>query len=103
MLSNTNVSEASKEERAKTKWEFHQLTEITFFAALLREVPMGCTDAILPERLARNHTVSCLAYDGKTREKYKDNLRLFRALVLELHEKGGGLEEEISKLFKVLL
>ena len=30
VLSNTNVSEACKKERAKTKWNFHQLTEVTF-------------------------------------------------------------------------
>ena len=32
-------------ERAKTKWKFCKLTNISIFASLLKDVPMGCTDS----------------------------------------------------------
>ena len=40
-------------ERAKTKWKFYKLTTLTNFASLLKDVPMGCKDTVLPEPLLR--------------------------------------------------
>ena len=40
-------------ERANTKWKFYKLTNLTLFASLLKDVPMGCKDTILPEPLLR--------------------------------------------------
>ena len=36
-------------ERANTKWKFYKLTNVTFFAALLKDIPMGCKDTVLPD------------------------------------------------------
>ena len=36
-------------ERANTKWKFYKQTSLTVFAALLKDVPMGCKDSVLPE------------------------------------------------------
>ena len=44
-----------------------------------------CIDAVLPEPLLKNHTVNCLTLEENTRQPYKDNLCLFRALALHLH------------------
>ena len=63
---------------------------------------MGCKDAVLPESLLKNHTVNCLTYEQNTKKPYKDNLCLFRALVLHLHG-NERLEEETSKLFNLFL
>ena len=101
VLSNTDVIEACTKERANTKWKFYKLTNVTVFAALLREVPMGFQDAVLPEPLTKNHTVKCVTYEN-TRKPYNDNLCLFRALALHLHG-NGGLEEGISKIFTLFL
>ena len=72
------------------------------FAALLRDIPMGCKDAVLPESLLRNPSIYCLIFERNTRQPYKDNLCLFRALALHLHG-NERLEEETSKLFNLFL
>ena len=33
--------------------EVFKLTKLTIFAALLRDIPMGCKDAVLPESLLK--------------------------------------------------
>ena len=33
-------------ERANTKWKFYKLTNLTIFASLLKDVPMGCKDTV---------------------------------------------------------
>ena len=38
-------------ERANTKWKFYKLTNVTVFATLLKDTPMGCKDTVLPEPL----------------------------------------------------
>ena len=58
-------------ERAKTKWKVYKLTNLTIFASLLKDVPMGCKDAILPESLLRN----CLCELPYFREKYETYLK----------------------------
>ena len=63
---------------------------------------MGCKDAVLPESLLRNPSIYCLTFERNTRQPYKDNLCLFRALAFHFHEKEK-LEEETSKLFNLFL
>ena len=102
ILKKTDVIESCTKERSNTKWRFFKLTNITIFAALLRVIPMGCRDAILPESLLKNQTVNCLTYEQNTKKPYKDNFCLFRALALHLHE-NERLEGETSKLFNLFL
>ena len=102
ILKKTDVIESCTKERSYTKWRFFKLTNLTIFAALLRDIPMGCKDAILPESLLKNHTVNCLTFEKNTRKHYNDNLCLFRALALHLHG-NERLEEEPSKLFNLFL
>ena len=89
-------------ERGNSKWKFYKLTNLTVFAALLKDVPMGCKDSVLPEPLLKNQNVICLTYEQNTKKPYKDNLRLFRALALHLHG-NERLEEETSKFFNFFL
>ena len=102
LLKKTDVIESCTKERSNTKWRFFKLTNLTIFAALLRDIPMGCKDAVLPESLLRNPSIYCLTFERNTRQPYKDNLCLFRALALHLHE-NERLEEETSKLFNLFL
>ena len=51
ILKKTDVIESCKKERSNTKWRFFKLTNLTKFVALLRDILMGCKDAILPESL----------------------------------------------------
>ena len=90
-------------ERANTKWNFYKLTNLTNFVSLLKDVPMGCKDTVLPEPLLRNCNVNCLTFERKTtRQPYNDSLYLFRALALHLHG-NEKLEEETSKIFNLFL
>ena len=98
----TDVIDSCTKERFNTKWMFFKLTNLTIFAALLRDIPMGCKDAVLLGSLLKNHTVNCLTFEKNTRKPYNDNLCLFRALALHLHG-NERLEEETSKLFNLFL
>ena len=102
ILKKTDVIESCTKERSNTKWRFLKLTNPTIFAALLRDIPMGCKDAILPKSLLRNPSINCLTYEQNTKKTYKDNLRLFRALALHLLG-NQRLEDETSNLFNLFL
>ena len=97
-LNKTDVIETCSRERMNTKWRFYKLTILTVFAVLLKDVPMGCKDAVLPKPLLKNCTINCLTFEENTRQPYNDNLCLFRALALHLH-KNQPLEEETSNVF----
>ena len=84
------------------KWRFYKLSNLTVFADLLKDVPIGCKDAVLPEPLLRNGTINCFTFEENTRQPYNDNLRLFRALALHVYG-NQGLEGETSKLFKLFI
>ena len=68
ILKKTDVIESCAKERSNTKWRFFKLTNLTIFAALLRDKPMGCKDAILPETLFRNLSINCLTYEKNTKK-----------------------------------
>ena len=75
---------------------------MTVFAALLKDVPMGCKVSVLPEPLLKNQNVNCLIFEKNTRKPYNDNLCLFRAVALHLFG-NERLEEETSKIFNLFL
>ena len=101
-LNKTDVIESCSRERMSKKWRFHKLTNLTVFAALLKDVLMGCKDTVLPEHLPKNHTINCLTFEEKTRQPYNDNLCLFRALGLHL-QGTQRLEGETSKVFNLFI
>ena len=45
-LNKTDVIETCSRERMNTKWKFYKLTNLIVFAALLKDKPMGCNDAV---------------------------------------------------------
>ena len=102
ILKKTDVIESCTKDRSNTKWRFFKLTNLAIFAVLLRHIPMGCKDAVLPESLLRNHTVNCLTFEKNTRKPYNDNLCFFRAVALHLFG-NERLEEKTSKLFSRFL
>ena len=102
ILKETDLIESCTKERSNTKWRFFKLKNLTIFAALLRDIPMGCKEAVLPESLLRNPSINCLNYEQNTKKTYKDNLCLFRALALHLHG-NERLEEETSKSFNLFV
>ena len=84
-LNKTDLIESFSRERMNTKWRFYKLTNLTVFAALPKDIPMWCKNAVLPEHLLKNYKSNCLTYEENTRQPYNDNLCLFCALALHLH------------------
>ena len=78
-----------------TKWRFYKLTNLNVFAALLKDVPMGCKNAVLPELLLKNHTINSLTYDENTRQPYNNNMCLFCAPALHMH--GNQRLEKVTR------
>ena len=48
ILNKTDVIESCSRERMNTTWRFYKLTNLTVFAALPKDVPMGCKGAFYP-------------------------------------------------------
>ena len=63
-----DIVDVCTRERANTMWKFYKLTNITVFVSLLKDIPMGCRDTVLPEPLLKNHNVNCLTFDRSTRQ-----------------------------------
>ena len=80
-------------ERTNTKWKVYKLSNLTIFASLLKDVPMGCKDTVSNESLLKNCNANCLTFERNTLQPYNDNLCLFSALALHLHG-NKKLEEE---------
>ena len=89
-------------ERAKTKWKFYKLTNLTVLAALLKDVLMCCKDSVLPEPLSKLQNVNCLTFEKTPRKPYNDNFCLFKTLALHFFG-NERLEEETSKIFNLFV
>ena len=100
-LNKTDVIETCSRERMNAKWRFYKLTNLTVFAALLKDVPMGRKNAVLPEPLLKNHTTNRITFEENSRKPYNDNLCLFRALALHMHgnQRLGGKTSKLFSLF----
>ena len=57
-LNKTDVIESCSREKLSTKWRFYNLTNLTVFAALIKDVPMGCENAVSPKPLRKNQTIN---------------------------------------------
>ena len=101
-IQKTDIVDICTREKTNTKWKLYKLTNLSFSAASVKDVPMGCKETVLPEQHLKNHYVNCFTFEKKTRQPYNDNLSLFGALALHLHN-NEKLEEETSKNFNVFL
>ena len=95
-LQKMDIVDHCTRERVNTKGRFYKLTNVIVFVWLLKDLPMGWKDSVLPEPLMISHNVNCLTIERNTRQPYNDNLCLFRALALHLHG-NDKLEEDTSK------
>ena len=101
-LQKMDIVDLCTRERANNKWKFYKLTNLTVFAALLKDIPMGYKESVLPETLLKNQNVNCLTFEKNRRKPYNDNLCLFRAVALHLFG-NDRLKEETSKIFNLFL
>ena len=96
ILNKTGVIAMCIRETMHTKWRLCKLTNLTVFAALVKVMPTGCTDAVLPELLLRNCTINCLTSGKKTKQPQIDNLCLFRAVAVNLQENHWLAEKNLE-------
>ena len=101
-LQKMDIMDLCTRERANTEGKFYKLTNLTIFAALLKDIPMGCKDTVLPEPLLRNCNVNCLTFERNSSQPYNHNLCFFRAVALHLFG-NERLEEETSKIFNLFM
>ena len=73
-VSKQDILEVCTQERQNTKWRFKLITNVNNFAALLKNVPKGCPDLVIPEPLPRTNHVNCLISDAHTQHPYNDSL-----------------------------
>ena len=83
-----------------SKRRLYKLTNLTVFAALLKDLLMGCGDAVLPIPLLKICTINCFIFDEHTRQPYNDILCLFCAPALHLRE-TQKFKEKTSKSFNL--
>ena len=69
-LQKLDIFDHCTRERANTKWKFYKLSNVTVIASLLRDIPMGCKDTVLPESLFEKP--QCLL--SNFQEKYETTL-----------------------------
>ena len=96
----TDVIDSCSRESMNTKWRFYKWTNLTVFAALLKDVPIGCKNAVLSEPMLKNHIINCLTFEENTRQPNNDNLCLFLALQMHGNQR---LEDETSKSFNLFI
>ena len=62
-LQKLDIVDLGTRERTNTKWKFYNLTNLTAFAALLKDVPKGCKDSVLHEPLLKTQNMNCLVFE----------------------------------------
>ena len=82
-LNKTDRRESCSQGRMNTKWKFYKLTNLTEFAALLKDILMGCNDVVLPKI-----THSTVAPSNKIQNSHiKATYAFFVLLLSFLHRK----------------
>ena len=64
----TDTVDLCTRERTNNKWKFYKLTNLTVFAALIINVPMGCKYSVQTEPLLKNEIVICQTFEKKIKE-----------------------------------
>ena len=89
-------------QKIDTCWRLYDLTNLTVFAVLVKDVPMGFKKSVLPGTLLKNQTVNCVAFEEITRQSYNGHLCFFEDIALDLF-RNHTLRKEISKVFNVFI
>ena len=81
ILNITDVIQSCVREEMITLWRFYKQANLTVFAVLLKDLPIGCKDAVLPQPLLQNGTITQLTFKKKTRQPYSDHFVPFLRLL----------------------
>ena len=63
-----DVIKSCSREKLSTKCRFYKFTNLSVLAAVLKDVPMGCKNAVLRKPLLKFGTINCLTYKEGTRQ-----------------------------------
>ena len=86
------------QKRDRKKLRCNLITNLTFFAALLKNVPMGCLNSVIQKPFLRNYQVKCFISNQHIKQPYNNSLCLLRALAAHFHG-TIKIETTISKIF----
>ena len=64
LLTNTDVIASCTREPANLEWKLYKLTSVAILATLIKKVPLGCKDTVLPDPPL---SVRCLTFEENTR------------------------------------
>ena len=76
-LQKVDIVDRCTREENNTKCRFCKLSNVTVIASLLKCIPMGCDDTVIPEPLLKNRKVNCLTFERNARQPYNDYTCLF--------------------------
>ena len=96
-VENFDIVEQCTQKCQNKKWSFKLIANVIIFDALLKNIPMGCPDSVLPEPLLRHMQVNCLL-SNKDKEPYKGHLCLFCALAMYMN-RHNDLSSHTSRYF----
>ena len=96
ILNKTGVIASCSGETMRTKWRFCKLTNLTVFAALLKVIPTGRKDAMLPELLLKNCRIN-FSHWNRTRHNHISITCVFFVLLFHICTK---LTDWKKKLYK---
>ena len=101
-VNKTDVIELCSRKKMNRKWRFHKLKNLTVFAALLKNVPMVCMDAVRAKPLLSNLAISFFTFEENTRQPLFDDLCHFRALAPRLSG-NQKLQQKDIKSFQLVI
>ena len=101
LLKKTDVMQSCSRERMNTKWRFYKLTNLTVFAASLKDVPMGARTQSYPN-LCSKITQSTVSILKRTQDNQKMTTCVFSVLLISTCTEIND-EEKIWKLFSLFI
>ena len=100
-LSLGDFVERATRERPETKWKFAFATNMTVFAAILKETPLGGQNLEIPSRILKNKKIFCLSTNSSNKP-YNNNLCFLRAVAFHLTGRQN-LEQQTANFFQQYL
>ena len=93
--------ERATRERPNTKWKLAFATIMTVFAAILKEIPLGCQNLEIPSCILKNKKIFCPSTNSSYKP-YNGNLCLLRVVAFHLTGEQNLVERTANLLPRFL-
>ena len=98
MIAPKNVITACPRGMDNTQWQFWELPNVTVFAILGKNTPMGCRNALLQDHLLKERYINCLTCNQNT----CDISTFFKSLAIQLHRDERS-EKRTCNVFQLFM